>query len=75
MLILADVFVPDFGMLGDEGFEEFAAFLVVEVDDVHAVFAQPVEAAGEGAAFSDDDCADAELADEPASNTSRGPGW
>ena len=45
-LVFADVFVPDFGVLGDVGFEEFAAFAAAEIDDFDAVYAEPIEAAG-----------------------------
>jgi len=49
-------------MAGDKGLEQLAAFLAVEVDDFDAVFAEPVEAAGKGAALPHDQSADAELA-------------
>src|SRR5229473_6405846 len=71
-LLLSDVLVPDFGMLGDEGLEQLAALGVVEVDDVDAVLAQPVEAAGKGAALAHDHRADAELAHQPAAIPARG---
>ena len=45
-LVFADVFVPDFGALGDVGFEEFEAFAAAEIDDFDAVYAEPIEAAG-----------------------------
>ncbi len=73
-LFFTDVFVPDFGMLGDVGREEVVASLVVEVDDVHPVFAEPVDAPGEGAAFADDHRANAELADEAGAIPTGGEG-
>lgn len=53
-------------MRADETGEQIDAFLAIEVDDVDAVFAEPVDTTLEGAAFADDQCADAELADEAA---------
>src|SRR5579863_9063619 len=73
-LFFADVLVPDFGMLGDEGREEVATLLAVEVNDGHAVLAQPVETAGKGAAFAHHDGADAELADQPRAVPAGGEG-
>ena len=70
----ADVFVPDGWVFEDEAGEHVGAFLVVEVDDVGAVFAKPVEAAGEVAAFSDDQRADLKLADEAAAIPAGGEG-
>src|SRR5215472_11689310 len=58
------VFVPDFGVLSDVGNEEVDAFGGVEVDDLDAGGAQPVQASGEVAGLADDDGAEAELADE-----------
>ena len=65
-LLFADVLVPDFGVLGDEAFKQLAALACVEIDDLDAIFAQPVEAAGKGAAFADHERADAELAHQSA---------
>ena len=65
-LFFADILVPDFGVLGDVAFEEFAAFAAVQIDDFDAVFAQPVQSAGEGAALADDERADAKLPHQSA---------
>jgi hypothetical protein len=62
----ADVFVPDGGVGKNVSSEHFRAFRVIEVDDVDAMFAEPVEAAGEVSAFADYQGADVELADEAA---------
>jgi len=70
-LVLSDVLVPDFGMLGDEGVEEFAAFGVVEIDHVNAVLAEPINASREGTAFADHHGSDAELADQAAAVPAR----
>ena len=58
-------------MLGDVAFEQFAAFAIVEVDDFDAVFAQPIQTAGKGAALADDQCSDAELPHQPAAIPAR----
>src|SRR5579871_1172274 len=65
-LLLADVLVPDVRMLCNVAFKQFAAGEVVEVDHLDAVFAQPVEAAREGAAFAHYERANAKLPDETA---------
>src|SRR5580698_6154988 len=64
--IFADVFIPDVGMCGDIFSEQFAALAAVQIDDLDAVFTEPVEAAGEGAALTHHQCADAELTDKAA---------
>src|SRR5271166_3177445 len=65
-LLFSDIFIPDFGMAGDEGSEQLAAIPAVEVDDFDAVFAQPVKAAGKRAALTYYQGADAELANQAA---------
>jgi len=37
--LFPNVFVPDFRMLLDERFEEFAAIAAIEIDDLNTVFA------------------------------------
>jgi hypothetical protein len=73
-LLLADVFVPDVGFLGDELFEKVDAFLGVKVDHADAVFDEPIEAAAEGDGLADDDGSDLELADEAAAIPAGGEG-
>lgn len=65
-LLLADVLVPDSRVLDDKAFDERAALDAVEVNHFHAVFAQPIHAALEGAAFAHNHGPDAELANETA---------
>ncbi|SRR5579885_288731 len=65
-LLFPDVFIPDCGICLNVSREEFEAFLGVEVDHFNAERAEPIDAALESAAFSDDDFAKAELAYEPA---------
>ncbi len=65
-LFLADVFVPDFRVNGDVTFEQLAAILAVQIDDVYVIFAQPSEASGEGTALACDHRADAKLAYQSA---------
>jgi hypothetical protein len=48
----------------DVALEQLAAVLIIQVDDLDAVLAKPLDAAGKGAAFADDDFADAELPDQ-----------
>ncbi len=60
----ADVFVPEGGVGGDEVAHHGDAVGVGEVDDLGAVVAEPVLAAGEVDAFADDESAEVELADE-----------
>src|SRR6185437_10713609 len=62
--LLADVFVPDFGVVADEAAKEVFAFVGVEVDHLDAVFAQPIDAAAKCFALADDDAREAELADK-----------
>ena len=59
-------------MFGDELTEQVLAFGIVEVDDVDAAFAEPVNAALECFGFADYDCADTELTDETAAIPARG---
>jgi len=70
----ADVFVPDFGMFGDVAGEQIDTLDAVEIDDANAVFAKPVDAALEVAAFADNECSDAELADKAAAIPARSKG-
>ena len=65
-LLFSDILVPDFGVLGDVALEEFAALAAVQVDDVDAVFAQPVQSAEERAAFAHYERADAKLPHQSA---------
>src|SRR5487761_2238544 len=73
-LLFSDVLIPNFRMTGNEGLEQFAALVAVEVDDVDTVFAQPIDATGEGAAFTDDQGADVKLAHEAAAVPAGGEG-
>jgi hypothetical protein len=66
LLLLADVFVPDVGLFGDEFLEEVDALLGVQVDHADTVFDEPVEAAAEADGLADDDRSDLELAHEAA---------
>ena len=63
-LLFADVFIPDLGMSLDIVGKQIDAFLRGEVVDLESVFAKPVDASLEGLAFSDNDTAESELADE-----------
>lgn len=65
-LIFADVFVPDGGIFFDVLGQEGDAFLIVQVDHVHAMFAEPRDATWEILAFTYDQSLEAELADEAA---------
>jgi len=53
-----------FGVLLNVGGEEFGTFRGVEVDDLDTSRVQPVQATGEVTGFTDDDGAEAKLADE-----------
>src|SRR5258708_32961041 len=55
----------------DEAAEQLEALLRVEIDDLDAERAQPVDAALEGARLADDDLAEAELAHEAAAVPAR----
>ena len=55
----ADVFIPEFGVGGDEGAHELDAALIVKMDDGAAVGGEPVFAALEGLVLADDDAWDA----------------
>src|ERR1700722_5132167 len=57
-----NVFVPNLRMRRNESFHQLTTLAIVEVDDFHAVFTQPVQAAGEGAAVTDHKRSDSELA-------------
>src|SRR5258708_36701273 len=70
-LVDADFFVPNGGISADVGGQEVDAFGGVEVDDLDAIFAEPVDAAVEIAGFADDYGGDAELADEAAAIPAR----
>ena len=65
-LTFADIFVPDFGVVADVGGEELDAFLGVEIEDLDAEGAEPIDASLESAGFADDDAREAELTDEAA---------
>ena len=69
---LANVFVPDFGVLADVGGQQVDTLGGVEVEDVDAGGAEPVEASGEVAGFADDYGGKAELAHESAAEPARG---
>lgn len=70
----ADVFVPNGRVGGDVGGEEGDAFGGVEVDDLDAELAEPVDAAAEVLALADDETAEAELADEAGAVPAGGEG-
>src|SRR5271165_710140 len=73
-LVFADVLVPDFGVGADVISHERDAFAGREVVDLDAVVAQPVDASLEGLAFTDDDGAEAKLADESCAVPAGGEG-
>lgn len=58
-------------MFGDECAQEFLALRVVEIDDMDAALAEPVDAALEGLGFAHDDGANTELAYEAAAVPAR----
>src|SRR5579863_7672543 len=70
--LLADIFVPYIRMPRDEGLHQLAAFDVIQIDHVHAILSQPVEAACKCAAFTHNQRADAELPHQPAAIPARG---
>ena len=53
--IVADVFVPEFGLLLDELLHHGAAFFEIEINDLNAMFFHKGAGAGKGARFTDDD--------------------
>lgn len=61
-------------MRDDELAQQLLAFGVVEIDDSDAVFSEPIDAAQEGLRFADNNCADAELADQAAAVPARSEG-
>src|SRR5690606_3826553 len=61
-----DILVPQLRFRGDELLHHLYALRVVEVDDVHALPAQPVGSALERTRLADHHGADAELFDDPA---------
>ncbi len=71
-LFFADIFVPDRGILHDIALEQLAALVIVKVNDLDAVFAQPVHAATKGAALAHHYRADAKLAHQAAALPARG---
>ena len=70
-LVDADVFVPDGGIFADVSGQQIDAIGGMQVDDVDAIFAKPVDAASEVDRFSDDYGRNAELADKPAAIPTR----
>jgi hypothetical protein len=64
--LFADVFVPDGGMFSNVVGKGSNALFVMEIDDLGAVFAEPVDAALEIHGLADNDCANPELADKAA---------
>ena len=70
----ADVFVPEGGVVEDEVGHEGDAGGGGEVEDGDVDGAEPVDAAGEGLGFADDEGAEAELADESAAVPAGGEG-
>src|SRR5688572_3804569 len=64
--LLADIFVPDLRVRGDIVAEQFLALPRFQVHDFHAAFAQPVDAALEGARLAHHHRADLELHHQPA---------
>jgi len=51
---------------GDVAFEQLPALAAVQVDDLDAVLAEPVETSGKGSALADNQRADAKLTDQAA---------
>src|SRR5215211_5601264 len=72
--VLADVLVPDLGMLVDEPFHEVDAFTRVDHRDLDAGRPEPVDSAAEVLVLSDDDPWDAELPDQAAAVPAGGQG-
>src|SRR5882757_806683 len=70
-LVDADVFVPDGWIFSDVSGEEIDAIGGVQIDDLDAIFAKPVDAALEVDRFSDDYGRNAELADQTAAIPTR----
>jgi len=75
LLLLADIFVPDFGMLADEPAQQVDALLRGQVVYLEAVLAQPVDAALERPALANHHRPEPELPDQaravPARRQSR----
>ena len=70
-LVEADVFVPDGGIFADVSGQEIDAIGGMQIDDLDAIFAKPVDAALEVDRFSDDYGRNAELADQTAAIPTR----
>ncbi len=69
--LLADIFVPYRRVFCDETFQQFPARRTVQIDDFHAVLAQPVKTTGKRSAFSYNESADLELSHQPATVPAR----
>ncbi len=70
-LVDADVFVPDGWIFADVSGEEIDAIGGMQVNDVDAIFAKPVDATLEVDRFSDDYGRNGELADQTAAIPTR----
>ena len=70
-LVDADIFIPNGGIFADVSGQEIDAIRGMQVDDVDAIFAKPVDAALEVDRFSDDYGRNAELADQTAAIPTR----
>src|SRR5258707_13089427 len=73
-LVDADVFVPDGWIFADVSGEEIDAIGGMQVNDVDAIFAKPVDATLEVDRFSDDYGRNGELADQTAAIPTRRQG-
>ena len=72
MLVDADVLVPKCGIQADEGSEQVDAFLGMQIDNLHTILTEPVDATGEIDGFAHDDGGNGELADQAAAIPARG---
>src|SRR5712671_583171 len=70
-LVDADIFIPNGRIFADVSGQEIDAIGGMQVDDVDAIFAKPVDAALEVDRFSDDYGRNAELADQTAAIPTR----
>src|SRR5258708_11451930 len=70
-LVDADIFVPNGGIFADVGGQEVDAFGGVEVDDLDAVFAEPVDGPAEIDGFAGDYGVGGELGGEAAASPAR----
>jgi hypothetical protein len=64
--LFANIFMPHFRVRRDEFFQQLAAIPVIEIDDLDTVGAEPLQAAGEGAALAHNHSTDAKLPHQPA---------